>query len=331
MAIVMVAIVGAPSAFDLGSLPTHAMRQLVLGLALVVGVCGCNFVKWRAAAHDREFRRAALTEQTLTLGADRVHRWRGGTPSDHTTPVLLLHGFGGGARWQWGRQLPALTADRTVVVPDLLWFGDSTSTDPDPSLDHQAEAMRALLVHEGIDRVDVVGISYGGLVGYRLAQTHPELVRRLVLVDSPGPVYTAADLEALLTRYGEASIADLILPRDESDVQRLLELAYCDPRRPPRFIRRQVLQQLYTPHRAEQQRLLESLVEHRDRYAATTGVTADLGILWGANDPVFPLEIGQRLAATFDAPLHTLPRARHAPNLEHPDEFNTLMLRLLDE
>ena len=43
--------------------------------------------------------------------------------------------------------------------------------------------------------VDIVGISYGGLVATELAAQHPKRVRRLVLVDSPGRCYARSDLD----------------------------------------------------------------------------------------------------------------------------------------
>ncbi len=48
---------------------------------------------------------------------------------------------------------------RSVVVPDLLWFGDSSSSDLDPTLAHQARALEAVLNHVGARSVDLVGLS----------------------------------------------------------------------------------------------------------------------------------------------------------------------------
>lgn len=43
------------------------------------------------------------------------------------------------------------------------------------------DGLSALLEGEGIDRADVIGGSYGGLVAQVMARTHPRLVRSLVL------------------------------------------------------------------------------------------------------------------------------------------------------
>jgi pimeloyl-ACP methyl ester carboxylesterase len=54
-------------------------------------------------------------------------------------------------------------------------------------------------------------------------------------------------------------------------------------------------------------------------------------VVWGRQDPVFPLEIGERLAKALGAPLRVLEKARHAPNLEHPEEFNRILRGFLSE
>ena len=84
---------------------------------------------------------------------------------------------------------------RRVYAPDLRGHGrsDWPGTEPGPGREAYAyEAMSAdilaFLGALGIDRVDVVGHSLGGAVGYLLAQRAPELVRRLVLEDVPAPI-----------------------------------------------------------------------------------------------------------------------------------------------
>jgi pimeloyl-ACP methyl ester carboxylesterase len=227
----------------------------------------------------------------------------------------------------------AFAGARRVVVPDLLWFGGSSSTERDYSLEHQVRTLAALLDALGERQVDVVGISYGGFAAYELAARHPERVRRLVLVDSPGCAYTRADYDALLQRFGVARPADLFLPADEAGVARLLDLAYADPPWAPSFARRQALAELYSRWREEKEHLLEALVQSMAvRADCSVAPRLPTLIVWGRGDEVFPLALGQRLAASLGptARLVVIDRARHAPNLEHPRQFNELLRDFLD-
>jgi pimeloyl-ACP methyl ester carboxylesterase len=124
---------------------------------------------------------AARTQRTPCGGGDIVwHVWGEGAP------VVLLHG-GAGSWTHWVRNIGALVrAGRSVVVPDMPGFGDSAAApgvhDADGLPPWIEKGLRTLL---GDERVDLVGFSFGGLVGGLLAAGHPERVRRLVLAGAP--------------------------------------------------------------------------------------------------------------------------------------------------
>jgi 2-hydroxy-6-oxonona-2,4-dienedioate hydrolase len=123
------------------------------------------------------------TRHTTPCGeGDMVwHAWGEGEP------LVLLHG-GSGSWTHWIRNVEALAAGgRRVLVPDLPGFGDSArppgNGDADGVVPVLAEGLPYLL---GMQAVDIVGFSFGGLSAGLLAAAHPELVRRLVLVGAPG-------------------------------------------------------------------------------------------------------------------------------------------------
>ena len=105
----------------------------------------------------------------------------------HGEPLVLLHG-GSGSWTHWIRNVEALAATgRRVLVPDLPGFGDSARPPGGQDADAVAPALAdGLQRMVGAAPVDVVGFSFGGLVGALLAAAHPERVRRLVLVGAPG-------------------------------------------------------------------------------------------------------------------------------------------------
>lgn len=79
--------------------------------------------------------------------------------------------------------------NRLVVFYDQRGTGASKRVQPGApqSMDAQVADLDAVRQKLGLDRVGLVGDSYGGLVVMAYAAAHPEHVARLVLSDSPGP------------------------------------------------------------------------------------------------------------------------------------------------
>jgi pimeloyl-ACP methyl ester carboxylesterase len=96
-------------------------------------------------------------------------------------PLVLLHGLGDGAA-SWDGVAPALARRSRVYAPDLRGHGRSDRPG-DYSVELMAADAAAFLDALGLDRVDLIGHSMGGLVGYLLAGDHPGRVRRLILED----------------------------------------------------------------------------------------------------------------------------------------------------
>jgi pimeloyl-ACP methyl ester carboxylesterase len=120
------------------------------------------------------------TEQ-VSIHGQRVCYRRGGAG-----PVLLLlHGIGDSSR-AWVPAMRLLQRTYTVLAPDLPGHGNSSNPLGDYSLGSHASSMRDLLHLLSIERVTVVGQSFGGGVAMQFAYQFPSLCERLVLVDSGG-------------------------------------------------------------------------------------------------------------------------------------------------
>lgn len=99
--------------------------------------------------------------------------------------VVLLHGFP--EFWySWRKQIPALAdAGFRVVAPDLRGYNDS----PKPR-DVDAYQIPAV-IEDIVALIDepcfLVGHDWGGVAAWYTAMTHPELVRKLAVLNSPHP------------------------------------------------------------------------------------------------------------------------------------------------
>src|SRR5690349_8850560 len=99
--------------------------------------------------------------------------------------MLLLHGLGAD-HTTWGPVIDQLARRYTVIAPDLLGHGQSAKPRADYTLGGYANGMRDLLTVLGIDKVTIVGHSFGGGVAMQFAYQFPERTERLVLVGTGG-------------------------------------------------------------------------------------------------------------------------------------------------
>jgi pimeloyl-ACP methyl ester carboxylesterase len=100
-------------------------------------------------------------------------------------PLLLLHGGLGSIDMFDGNVLPALAKTRQVIAVDLHGHGRTPLGDRPIDLQDIGNDLALVLDRLGYKQVDVVGYSFGGGAGLRLAIQHPTRVRRLVVASAP--------------------------------------------------------------------------------------------------------------------------------------------------
>lgn len=138
--------------------------------------------------------------------------------------VVLIHGFAAEGIVTWQFQISALTKKYQVYVPDLLFFGGSCTSAIDRSPTFQAECLAMALSKLGVTRCTLVGFSYGGMVGFKLAELRPDLVEALVVSGSILAM-TESISEAELNRMGFKSSSELLLPTSVQGLKTLLKIA----------------------------------------------------------------------------------------------------------
>jgi pimeloyl-ACP methyl ester carboxylesterase len=131
------------------------------------------------------------------VGSFDVDLWESGSSS----PLLYLHGYQrhpGGAPF-----LQRLAATHRVLAPEQPGYGYSSGFEHLHDVLDLALVYRQLLASLGVERVDVVGHSLGGMLAAELAVIAPHLVRRLVLVN---PFGLWLDEEPALDPFGPADV-----------------------------------------------------------------------------------------------------------------------------
>jgi pimeloyl-ACP methyl ester carboxylesterase len=281
------------------------------------------------AVHRRAARSGLEAREVHSESIDLYYHV-GGSAHGTEPPLLIVHGFGGDALSTWAAQLRPFAASRELLLPDLLWFGRSEGHVP-PTLDAQVEAMLAMMDQEGLEQVDLMGVSYGGFVGLALLAQAPERIGRVIVVDSPGPVFSDAELDAMLARFGASEPADIFVPEGPEDVRTLIELSFAAPPPLPRFVLADIYRQHFSMNHGAWRELLDDLPRHRDRMAALSEHPPHPAlVVWGEQDPVFPLAAGERLAELLDAELVVIDDTAHGPSAEAPAVFNAAVLGWLE-
>ncbi len=174
---------------------------------------------------------AALEASVELLEVDGVGvAWRHLGPPEADT-VLLVHGGAAHSGW-WVEVAPVLARDHHVVLADLSGHGDSDHR-PAYRAELWAEEMAAVLRATGVGArtgpAAVVGHSMGGLVAIAMGARFPELVSRLVLVDTRLPLRELPPPTAPVRLYASAQEAldrfRLLPDRTNADPRLLRQIA----------------------------------------------------------------------------------------------------------
>ncbi|TVU37807.1 hypothetical protein EJB05_11143, partial [Eragrostis curvula] len=289
-----------------------------------------SFAAARDRCFSRRFMRAGLRPVAVPVpaspdddpSATTVHMW---VPARRPprNPLLLLHGFGASATWQWAPYLrPLIAAGFDPIVPDLVFFGASCTRLPDRTDAFQAAAIKKAMDAIGVPSFGLVGVSYGGFVGYRMAAMFPDAVRKVALVCA-GVCLEEKDLAAGLfpvATVGEA--AQLLVPRRPEEVRRLVRLTFV---RPPLIMPScflwDYIKVMGSGYIQEKTELLYSLIEGR-QLSTLPKLTQPTLLIWGEQDLVFPMELAHRLNRHLEgnSRLVVIKNAGHAVNLEKPKE-----------
>ncbi len=156
-------------------------------------------------------------------GYETWYRIEGEAEEPGKLPVLCLHG-GPGATWHHMEPYASLAEGRRVVFYDQLGCGRSSVAEPhDPAMwttELYVEEVGAVREALGLERVHVLGHSWGGMLGMAYAIAQPVGLASLVLESAPASVpfwlteldrLRAAlppDVEATLRRHEAAGTTD---------------------------------------------------------------------------------------------------------------------------
>jgi pimeloyl-ACP methyl ester carboxylesterase len=247
--------------------------------------------------------------------------------------LLIIHG---GPDWDHSyllEPLVDLAQTHLLVFADLRGCGRSTAGLPDQAYNPDAAAtdLLALLDVLGIERADVLGFSYGGLLAQRLALTAPQRVRRLIIASSsippvPNDAYDDWPEAAELQAAGNAAWSELL---EDSTPENTRAHAFAS-----------IPASVWRPEsRGELRRRLETVrfsAEWARPFLARTlpsgrpdssqarlaALDIPVLLLHGRQDMTFPAVLAERTAAEMpNARAVVLDQAGHMTHIDQPEEW----------
>ncbi len=222
------------------------------------------------------------------------------------TPILILHGWG----WpisspQWARVKGFLEgAGYAVFLPDLPGFGQTLPPQEPWAIDNYVEWIKNFCQENNLSQVFLLGHSFGGSIATKFTIRYPELVRKLILVDS------AAIRRKRLKKEIQKMVAHFL--------NQFSFLPFYG------FVRKAVYRILF---RHSDYLLTEGVM--KETYLKVLGedmsdifsqISVPTVLIWGEKDGITPLEHAYVMKEKIPgAKLEIIPNVKHNPHREAPE------------
>jgi pimeloyl-ACP methyl ester carboxylesterase len=208
----------------------------------------------------------------------------------------------------------------------MAGFGFSDKADLVANMARWVGQLTGFLDALGIERASVVGNSFGGGIGIRLAVDHPDRVDRLVLMGSVGISFPITEGLDHVWGYQPSlenmrRILDYFAYSRELVNDELAEVRYRAALAPG------VQEAFSAMFPAPRQRWVEAMATPEDKIRAIPHETL---IIHGREDKVIPLDNAYRLLGLIErSELHVFGRCGHWSQIEWAADFNALLVRFL--
>ncbi|KAI6677743.1 hypothetical protein NL676_038539 [Syzygium grande] len=273
---------------------------------------------------------AGMTPQKIEIEPGTIMNfWAPTRPRNNKkNAVVFLHGFVGNGMMTWQFQALALARKYDVYVPDLLFFGGSTTSNSRRTVDFHTECLAKGLAALGLRRCTVVGFSYGGTMAFKLAESWPELVESVVATCSV-PALTESMSKECLGKMGFPTWSEFLLPNSANCVRKMFEVGSYELPRIPIRVFKDGLEVMFD-HRRERAELLEAMVIP-DKDFTLPGYSQRVHLVWGEDDKILSVGLAKELKEKLGnkATLECIEKAGHIALLERPFVYNRCLKRIL--
>lgn len=246
-------------------------------------------------------------------------------------PLLLLHGSGPGvsAFANWRLTMARLTEHFRILAPDLAGFGYTEVPEgTEYSRQLWLDQIIAFLDAIGVNKVSVVGNSFGGSMALALAIHHPERIDKVILMGSVGVSFELTEGLDAVWGYEPSFGAMKSLMRDTFAYDGSLVNDDLVQLRYEASIRPGIQEAFSSMFPAPRQRWVEAMAFDEPEIR---GIAAPTLIVHGRDDKVIPLSTSLTMLDWIDnAQAHIFGRCGHWTQIEHDEAFCTLVTNFLN-
>lgn len=245
------------------------------------------------------------------------------------SPVVLIHGSGPGvSAWvNWQRTLPEVSKYARAIALDMAGFGFTELVPGEKyTLDLWLDHLRSFLDALSLQRVALVGNSFGGAIATHFATRYPDRVSRMVCMGANILTFPVGPHLELAWGYTPSrdNMANLLnaFPYNRA----LITEALVDSRYQA-SVRSRYLEAFQSMFPAPRQRSNDMLAAGE---AALSSLACDVLLIHGREDNFVPVDVSVRAAKLIPkAQLALFGQCGHWVQMERFREFNALLATFL--
>jgi len=256
--------------------------------------------------------------------------------NDNIKPyLLLLHGMGANARSNWYNQIKPLSKEYNLIMPDLIYFGESTSLTQNVSVEFQAQQIHEAILKLGITtKINVMGFSYGGLTAAMYNEFFHDNVNKLIIIDGPVKFFSGEMADSLAKCIGVNCMNNVIVPTTIQEFDGMQKAVMSSPFPMTKKLKRKIITHFFEPTKEIRNKQMNYLIEHQSTYQNYTynlDKTPTL-LIWGGKDGVVPASVGISLNKAYPhtTKLIIYPNAKHDSHFSETKNLNKAVIEFIN-
>ena len=231
-------------------------------------------------------------------------------------PIIILHGLMGGLGNFEGfiSHFPKLGYQ--LFMPELPIY---TASLLNTNVKYFSKFINNFIKFLELDKVILVGNSLGGHVGLLHAKLFPEFTKALVLTGSSG-LY-------------ENAMGDTYPKRGDYDfIKKKTENVFYSPKIATKEVVDEVFESVNDRNKVIRILAMAKSAIRHNMAKDLPKIKIPTALIWGENDKVTPPEVAEEFNNLLpDSKLFWIKKCGHAPMMEHPDKFNSIIKKWFAE